>query len=234
LDGDDPAFSQGAFQQGRERLIRHQLDRRLLERTIEVAKETKAFDFKKLQKLRVAVDSRPFEGAGRVEDTFNLLGHAGKKVAACAAKQLGSTVEEVCRQAGAPLLLGSSTKAALDIDWNSAEQKAEALNRLCIQLGRRAAWVERHLEVVEESGVSHLIVPDVVVTDSGWLGGATKRHGRVTEEGSGLEGRFGASQPVLEGEASEHSRDPRDGPRYPVRVGMRAKAPNLVPFGCGR
>ena len=85
-----------------------------------------------------------------------------------------------------------------------------------------------------KSGVSHLIVPDVVVTDSGWLGGATKRHGRVTEEGSGLEGRFGASQPVLEGEASEHSRDPRDGPRYPVRVGMRAKAPNLVPFGCGR
>jgi hypothetical protein len=157
LDGDDPAFSQGAFQQGRERLIRHQLDRRLLERTIEVAKETKAFDFKKLQKLRVAVDSRPFEGAGRVEDTFNLLGHAGKKVAACAAKQLGSTVEEVCRQAGAPLLLGSSTKAALDIDWNSAEQKAEALNRLCLQLGRLAAWVERHLEVVEESPLSRYI-----------------------------------------------------------------------------
>jgi hypothetical protein len=37
------------------------LDRRLLERTLELAKETKEFDCKKLRKeLGVAVDSRPF------------------------------------------------------------------------------------------------------------------------------------------------------------------------------
>ena len=40
---------------------------RLLARTVEVAKATKAFDHKKLPKtLRVAMDSAPFEGAGRV------------------------------------------------------------------------------------------------------------------------------------------------------------------------
>jgi Transposase domain (DUF772) len=59
-DDDEPAFSQGGLQQFRERLIRHDMDRRLLERTIELAKETRAFDWKKLPKnLRVAVDSRP-------------------------------------------------------------------------------------------------------------------------------------------------------------------------------
>ena len=82
--GDKPAFSQGGLQQFRERMIRHDMDRRLLERTIEVAKKSRAFDWRKLPKtLRVAVDSRPLAGAGRVEDTINLLGHAGRKIAQC-------------------------------------------------------------------------------------------------------------------------------------------------------
>jgi hypothetical protein len=55
----------------RARLIRHDMDRRLLEKTVEVARRTKEFDWKKLPKdLRVGVDSKPLEGAGKVEDTF--------------------------------------------------------------------------------------------------------------------------------------------------------------------
>lgn len=143
-DEDTPAFSQGGLQQFRERLIAHNMDRRLLERTVEVAKETKAFDPKKTPKsLRVGVDSRPLEGAGRVEDTINLLGHAGRKVAECIALTLGTDVEEVCQQADVPLLMASSIKAGLDIDWNAPEAKTNALNKLCRQLDRLTAWVER-------------------------------------------------------------------------------------------
>ncbi len=61
---------------------------------------------------------------------INLLGHAGRKIAACVATWLDATFEEVCRQAGAPLLLGSSIKAALDIDWNDSDPKEQALMRL--------------------------------------------------------------------------------------------------------
>jgi hypothetical protein len=79
---DEPAFSQGGLQQFRDRLIATEMDGRLLERTRELAHATKNFDPKKTPKsLRVAVDSRPLEGAGRVEDTINLLGHAGRKIA---------------------------------------------------------------------------------------------------------------------------------------------------------
>jgi hypothetical protein len=142
--GDEPAFSQGGLQQFRDRMIRHDMDRRLLERTVEVAKKSRAFDWRKLPKtLRVAVDSRPLAGAGRVEDTINLLGHAGRKIAQCMAAWLQTSVEEVCGQARAPLLLGSSIKAALDIDWNDADAKQEALTRLCVQLDRLSAWVEK-------------------------------------------------------------------------------------------
>jgi hypothetical protein len=125
-------------------MIRHDMDRRLLERTVEVAKKSRAFDWRKLPKtLRVAVDSRPLVGAGRVEDTINLLGHAGRKIAKCMAAWLETSFEEVCHQARSPLLLGTSIKAALDIDWNDADAKQEALTRLCIQLERLSGWVEK-------------------------------------------------------------------------------------------
>jgi hypothetical protein len=141
---DKPAFSQGGLQQFRDRLIRHDMDRRLLERTVELAKKTRAFDWKKLPKsLRVAVDSRPLTGAGRVEDTINLLGHAARKIAECMAAELETSIEEVSRLAGAPLLLASSIKAGLDIDWSNDDAKEEALNRLCEQLDKFSAWVEK-------------------------------------------------------------------------------------------
>jgi len=58
LGAEKPACSQGALQEFRERLIAADLDRRVLERTVELAKQTKEFDYRKLPKtLRVAVDS---------------------------------------------------------------------------------------------------------------------------------------------------------------------------------
>ena len=131
LGSEEPAFGQATLQQFRERLILHQLDRRLLERTIELAKQTKEFDYKKLPKaLRAGVDSRPFEGAGRVEDTFNLLGHAARKVAQLAASSAGIPFDLPCEEAAIPLLQAPSIKAALDVNWSDPEQKDFALSKL--------------------------------------------------------------------------------------------------------
>ena len=146
LGAEEPPFSQGALQEFRERVIAADLDRRLLERTIELAKQTKAFDHRKLPKtLRVAIDSSPLAGAGRVEDTFNLLAHAARNVVSCAAGLLGWTDEQVCRQAGIPLLVESSIKRALDIDWNDAVEKAEAITSFSRQLDALQSWIARQL-----------------------------------------------------------------------------------------
>jgi hypothetical protein len=146
LGAEQPPFSQGALQEFRNRLIAADLDRRVLERTVELAKATKAFDPRKLPKtLRVAIDSSPLEGAGRVEDTVNLLAHAARNVVSCAAGLLGWTDERVCRQAGIPLLVESSIKRALDIDWNDAVEKTEAINTFLRQLDSLHAWIARQL-----------------------------------------------------------------------------------------
>ena len=71
LDCADAPFSKGTLVAFRERLIAADLDRRLIERTVEVAAQTKGFGH---QQLRLALDSSPLWGAGRVEDTLQSLG----------------------------------------------------------------------------------------------------------------------------------------------------------------
>jgi hypothetical protein len=146
LGATEPVFSQGALYDFRQRLIAADLDRRLLERTRELAFETKAFDPKKLPKtLRVAMDSSPLEGAGRVEDTINLLGHAGRKIVACVAELLKWKEDRVCREAGCPLLLASSIKAGLDLDWSDGDDKATAIPTLIEQLACLERWIATRL-----------------------------------------------------------------------------------------
>ena len=150
MAAEEPLFAQGTLQQFRQRLISSEMDRRLLERTRELAKRSKGFDWKKLPKeLRVAVDSRPLEGAGRVEDTFNLLGHAARKIVEGAAALMGRDFDDVCRMAAIPLLRHSSIKAALDVNWNDAEQKDQALETLLTQVVSLHAWLEKTQLVVE-------------------------------------------------------------------------------------
>jgi hypothetical protein len=146
LGATEPLFSQGALHDFRHRMIRHDMDRRLLERTVVVARETGAFDPKKLPKtLRVAIDSAPLEGAGRVEDTINLLGHAARKVAECAAELLEWPLERFCAEAGIPILLCSSIKRGLDVDWSDPAEKHEALQVLLGQLDALVTFVGKQL-----------------------------------------------------------------------------------------
>jgi len=140
------AFSQGALFDFRERLIKHDVDRRLLEKTADLARCTKGFDRAKLPKtLRIAIDSSPLEGAGRVEDTINLIGHAARNVVRCIARLLDMEFESVCREAGIPILREKSVKKALDRDWSDQEEKAEAVDVLARQVLALERWIERNL-----------------------------------------------------------------------------------------
>jgi hypothetical protein len=146
LGNTEEAFSQGALQEFRQRLIRHDMDRVLLEKTIALARTTQAFDYRKLPKdLRIAIDSSPLEGVGRVEDTVNLLAHAGRKIVDCVADLLSWPRERVCTEAGIPLLAASSVKKALDYTWSDPADKAEAVSVLVSQLTSLEAWIRDRL-----------------------------------------------------------------------------------------
>jgi len=143
LGSDDPAFAQGTLFNFRQRLIAHEMDRRLVERTVELARTTKGFSHKALQ---AAFDSSPLFGAARVEDTFNLIGHAVRDVVRTVAQRLDVPFDEAARRSGVPLVAGAtSLKAALDVDWDDPAQKKAALGTLLGQVRELGAFLEREL-----------------------------------------------------------------------------------------
>ncbi len=208
LDAETAPFSKGTFVSFRSRLLTQHLDRRLLERTVELAATTGAFGSRQ---LRAALDSSPLWGAGRVEDTYNLLGHALRKALGVIARQQGWELADVAQQAGASLLDGSSLKAALDLDWDEPSARDQALRLVLDELTAVEGWMETHPEVLpaephaaaqvaDSLAVAHQVVAQDVVTSAS--GTPTLRQGvapdrRISvEDGEMRHGRKSRSQLV--------------------------------------
>lgn len=143
LGTDEAPFGQGSIVRFRERAVAHDLDRKLVDRTVELAKRTKRYSWKR---LKVVLDSSPLEGAGRVEDTWNLIGRAMGSVVKAVASATGVGADVVVEGADLTILDGASVKAALDIDWSDVDERHEALQRLVAEAERLEAWVLHHLE----------------------------------------------------------------------------------------
>ena len=128
MDADRAPFAKGTLAGFRARLIEGDLDRRLVERTVTLAGTTKGFG---ARALRAALDSSPLWGAGRVEDTINLMGHALRKALGVIAVSQGwgqaAGTAVVAAQAGVGQLAASSLKAALDRDWDDPAARDAAL-----------------------------------------------------------------------------------------------------------
>lgn len=173
----EPAFSQGALQTFRERMVAHQMDRVLLEKTVALVRSgaLPESEGRALSKaLRVAIDSRPLAGAGRVEDTINLLGHAARSIVQAVSKITKLEPEDICRKAGIRLLLSPSIKAGLDIDWSDPKQKVAAIEVVERQVSSLYNWVERHLDdIVSEpirpymDAINQVSEQDLEKTESG-------------------------------------------------------------------
>ena len=70
LDCEQPPFSKGTLVGFRKALIEHNLDARLVDRTVEIAQKRGTFG---RRKLRAALDSSPLWGAGRVEESWKTI-----------------------------------------------------------------------------------------------------------------------------------------------------------------
>jgi transposase len=138
----EPPFSKGTLVGFRKRLIERDLDRRLVERTVELAAATGGFG---TRALRAALDSSPLWGAGRVEDTLNLMGHALRRalgvIAVLQGRGQAAGTAAVAAQAEVPQLAASSLKAALDADWDDPAARDQALAEVLGLLDRVDAFV---------------------------------------------------------------------------------------------
>jgi Transposase DDE domain/Transposase domain (DUF772) len=140
LGAEQPPFSQSTLYNFRMRLIAHNLDKTLLERTVALAERTGGFG---ARQLRAALDSTPLHGAGRVEDTLNLLGHALRKAVRVAAAELGTSTAVLIEAADLALVGQSSLKAALDLDWGDPTARARARGLVLEEVERWKHWLEQ-------------------------------------------------------------------------------------------
>ena len=147
LGAEQPPFSQSTLFNFRMRLIAHNLDKTLLERTVTLAERTGGFG---ARQLRAALDSTPLFGAGRVEDTLNLLGHALRKAVGLAARELETSAEAILEEAGWVLVGHSSLKAALDLDWGQPKAREQALRLVLEEVDRWKSWLEQHQRLSAE------------------------------------------------------------------------------------
>lgn len=79
-------------------------------------------------------------GASKIRSTRSLM---ARKLLAAAATLLSRPVQDVARDAGIPLLMASSPKRALDIDWSDAQAKAGAVAEVVRQIDCLESWVRR-------------------------------------------------------------------------------------------
>ncbi|MCC5617649.1 hypothetical protein LC605_21660 [Nostoc sp. CHAB 5836] len=95
----------------------------------------------------MALDSSPLWGAARVEDTYNLLGHALRKTLEVIAQNYQQDLADVAASAGAEIVTGSSLKAALDLDWDDPESCSLALSTILQALNSVESWVEQKTDL---------------------------------------------------------------------------------------
>jgi Transposase domain (DUF772)/Transposase DDE domain len=170
LDASEPPFSKATLHVFRQRLLAHEADRRLLERTLEVAQASGAFS---PRALRAALESSPLWGAGRVEDTYNVLGHALHTALRVLARQQGRGLAEVAAEAGAPLVGGpTSLKAALDLDWDDPTARTQGLAAVLAALEAVEHWLDGpqapHEAADPTVRVSRAAADQVVAQDVEW------------------------------------------------------------------
>src|SRR5262245_3801743 len=182
LGAERPPFSQGTLYNFRRRLMAHNLDNILLERTIALAEQTGGFG---ARQLRAALDSTPLFGAGRVEDTLNLLGHALRKAVGLAAQELGASAAAILVEAGLVLVGHSSLKAALDLDWGQPKAREQALRLVLEEVDRWQKWLEQPQRLSAEmppmkdvrDTITQIVTQDTEPAPEGGAGGKRiKKH----------------------------------------------------------
>ena len=143
LGAEEPLFAQGTLFNFRQRMIAKGLDQELFDKTVALARETGGFS---ATYLRAAFDASPLWGAGRVEDTFNLIGRAAMHVVRTAAERLGRPFAEIAGEAGIPVVAATSIKTGLDIDWDNPDARTTGLTKLLSQVQSLGMWLDQELK----------------------------------------------------------------------------------------
>ena len=122
-----PLCAKSTLQLFRAQLVLHEGARTIFKRSIERAREAGLL---KGKGLRVALDTKPIDGRGAVQDTFNLLAEGIRQLARALCARAGAGYEVWMGSQGLERYAQSSIKGSAEIDWSDEE----ARNRLLTEI----------------------------------------------------------------------------------------------------
>lgn len=152
-------FAKSTFQAFRGRLVLHDRDGQIFERSVKEAREAGLLP----AQVALSLDSSPVRGRGAVRDTYNLLSDAIRKVLRGVAKEHGRKLAEVAKQVGLERhVLVPSVKGSVEVDWTSDEERRAFLSSLLADC-RKAIAVAKDAGCTGEASelIERIIAQDV-------------------------------------------------------------------------
>ena len=137
---DDEPFVKSTLQLFRARLVLHQREQAIFQRSIDAAKGSGLL---KSRRLNVALDTTPIFGRGAVKDTYNLLADGIRQLVRALAVLSGQAPEEWAREHDLSRYYGTSIKGEAEIDWDNAAARQAFLDGIVVDAERLLAVAER-------------------------------------------------------------------------------------------
>jgi hypothetical protein len=137
---DDAPFVKSTLQSFHARLVLHQAEQAIFQRSIDAAKGSGLL---KSRKLKVALDTTPIFGKGAVKDTYNLLADGIRQLVRALAFLSGQAPEDWAREHDLSRYYGTSIKGEAEIDWDNKAARQAFLDGIVVDAERLLAVAER-------------------------------------------------------------------------------------------
>jgi hypothetical protein len=137
---DDAPFVKSTLQSFHARLVLHQKEQAIFQRSIDAAKGSGLLASRK---LKVALDTTPIFGKGAVKDTYNLLADGIRQLVRTLALLSGQAPEAWAREHDLSRYYGTSIKGEAEIDWDNKAARQAFLDGIVVDAERLLKEAER-------------------------------------------------------------------------------------------
>jgi hypothetical protein len=156
----EPFCAKSTLQLFRSHLVLHDGAKAIF---VESVQEAKRVGLLKGEAMRVALDTKPIEGQGAVEDTYNLLATGIDMLASALSKKAGKTKPAWLTELGMDRYTAPSVKGSVSIDWSDKEAKERFLTQIVADARKMLALAEGQGQTVKEAAdlLEKLLLQDV-------------------------------------------------------------------------
>lgn len=156
----DPFCAKSTLQLFRAHLVLHDQARTIFKESVE---EARRVGLLKGEAMRVAIDTKPIEGRGAVEDTYNLLATGIDLLASALAKKAGKAKPAWLCELGLSRYTAKSVKGSVEIDWSDKAAKEGFLAEIVADAKKMLSLAEGQGSAVKEAAdlLEKLLLQDV-------------------------------------------------------------------------